>query len=335
MKKFILKLSLYLSPLLLVLAVYALKDPFKVIYHYDTFYKPDDSDYFSLCSDYVSTETLIRNYPKYQYDSYIFGGSRSGVYPAQEWARLVNSARCFHYSAEYESLYGVEKKFELIRKRKYALKNALLVIDDDLLRDTANGNGYLRMKHPLLSGQSTYKFQTEFIKDFFDKEFLPAYLGLAFSKNKREYADKHSVMKFLKFHYDDRTNEFFRFDLEQQIASDSAQYYTNLKNVFYQRDSIQHYGKQVIGSRQKELLASIKQILAENNTAYKIVISPLYDQMKIDTNDLHILWQIFGKQNVFDFSGINAITQDLHNYYEISHYRPLVASEIMDSVYKH
>ncbi len=334
MKKFILKLLFYLSPLLIVLAVYALKDPFKVIYHYDAYYKPDDSDYFSLCSDYVSTETLIRNYPKYHYDSYIFGGSRSGVYPAKEWGLLIHSAHCFHYSAEYESLYGVEKKFEFIRKKNYALKNALVVIDDDLLSDTANGNGYLKMKHPLLSGQSAYKFQTEFIKDFFDKDFLPAYLGLAFAKNKREYAEEHSVMKFLKFHYDDQTNEFFRFDLEQQIATDSAGYYAKLKNILYQRDSVQHYSKQVIGSRQKELLTSIKQILSENNTVYKIVISPLYDQIRIDTNDLHVLWQIFGKQNVFDFSGINALTQDPHHYYEISHYRPLVASKIMDSVYK-
>ena len=54
---------------------------------------------------------------------------------------------------------------------------------------------------------------------------------------------------------------------------------------------------------------------------------PLYPE------DEKALRAIFGDDCVFNFSGINKWTTDYHNYYEVSHYRPHVASEIMDSIY--
>jgi hypothetical protein len=89
----------------------------------------------------------------------------------------------------------------------------------------------------------------------------------------------------------------------------------------------------VIGVEQKQLLEKIKEVLAEDHTNYKIVISPLYDQLKLNTNDLNYLYLEFGRQNVYDFSGINDITRDKYTYYENSHYRPFIASRIMDSIY--
>ena len=70
-----------------------------------------------------------------------------------------------------------------------------------------------------------------------------------------------------------------------------------------------------------------------------------YDEQKkyingADVNDLIIIFSytgnyfLEGKQNVFDFSGINFITNDYHNYYENSHYRPHVADYIMKEIYK-
>lgn len=70
-----------------------------------------------------------------------------------------------------------------------------------------------------------------------------------------------------------------------------------------------------------------------HHTVYKVVINPLYDQNKINSRDLATLKDIFGSDNVYDFSGVNWITSDYHNYYEESHYRPHVAKWILGKIY--
>jgi hypothetical protein len=89
----------------------------------------------------------------------------------------------------------------------------------------------------------------------------------------------------------------------------------------------------VIKETQKKMLAEIFAKFQNDKTNYKIIINPLYDQEKLNSEDLIILNKIFGKENVFDFSGRNEITNDFYNYYELSHYRPHVAKMIMDIIY--
>ena len=42
---------------------------------------------------------------------------------------------------------------------------------------------------------------------------------------------------------------------------------------------------------------------------------------------------IFGENNVHDFSGISKITNNYKNYYENSHYRTNVTKDILKTVY--
>jgi hypothetical protein len=77
----------------------------------------------------------------------------------------------------------------------------------------------------------------------------------------------------------------------------------------------------------------MKEIFAANNTDYRIVLSPMYDQKKLNAKDMNTLYEVFGKDRIYDFSGINDITQDMYNYFETAHYRPSIAYRIMDSVY--
>lgn len=44
---------------------------------------------------------------------------------------------------------------------------------------------------------------------------------------------------------------------------------------------------------------------------------------------MEILKDIFGYENVFDFSGINEYTNDIHNYYERGHYRPILGALLL------
>ena len=112
-------------------------------------------------------------------------------------------------------------------------------------------------------------------------------------------------------------------------------FYTDEKMaVFYDRETTSQFEPVSILNNQKLMLENIATILKKHDSNAKIVISPLYDQLQLNEKDLAYLKNLFGPNNVYDFSGINRITSDYKNYYENSHYRPHVAKEIMDTIYR-
>jgi hypothetical protein len=133
--------------------------------------------------------------------------------------------------------------------------------------------------------------------------------------------------------YDAATNEARFDDLEQFIRTKGDAYYKERTSVFYKRSvTPQIYGSVIREVHQKQL-EEIKAIFDTNATDYRIVISPLYDQVQLNPEDLQFLQNLFGKEKVFDFSGINSFTTPVTNYYEESHYRPLVADSILKAIY--
>jgi hypothetical protein len=77
----------------------------------------------------------------------------------------------------------------------------------------------------------------------------------------------------------------------------------------------------------------IKESLFKNNTKYKIILGPTYDQHTFNQQDLDLLIKYFGKEHIYNFSGINDYTNNIANYYEIYHYKPSVANDIMNKIY--
>ena len=72
-----------------------------------------------------------------------------------------------------------------------------------------------------------------------------------------------------------------------------------------------------------------------NSFLIRVLISPDYDQKELHPYDRKILQSIFGKENVYDFSGINEFTKDYHNYYESGHYRPSLGNKLLERIYKY
>ncbi|MGN6616759.1 MAG: hypothetical protein ACTHJ5_06240 [Ilyomonas sp.] len=333
MKRFLIRLSLFCLPLFVLIAIYVCTDPFKVIYHYDAYYQSGKPMYVELNRDYVSMETFRNNYSKYHYDSYILGNSRSRAYKVEDWCRHINSQNCFCFDANGEGLFGVAKKLEYLKKTGATIKNAMIIIDDDLLSKTGNQQGPLYIKHPLLSGQSSVAFQFEFLKAYFDTKFLKAYLDFKFSHKVKDYMEKGHLIDNIPITYNIAHNELRVDTIEQIIKINPEQYYKPRMQIFYKRDSLTQESAAIIKREQLKLLRQIKAIFKAENTNYRIVISPGYDQLKFNSVDLQLLKKIFGAENVFDFSGKNKITENVYNFYEIYHYRPHVATYIMDSIY--
>jgi hypothetical protein len=327
LKKTIVFLLIGLLPVFPLLAIYFICDPFKVIYTYPSYYISGAPEYIELNRDYVSTETFIQKYPTYKYNSFIFGNSRSFFYETADWKKHISEGRCFHFNASRETIYGIYKKIAFLDKNNIQIKNALIILDYGLLSVITNSKGHLYIKHPVLSGDF-FSFHMEFIKAFLNPSFLIKYLPLKF------FNIVSSSFKYYTWDYDSITNEFKWTYLEKEILKNPNKYYLSKINLFYKRVPLQQYSPIIIKDEQISMLSEILKIFKKNNTNYKIIISPLYNQIKLNSADLSTLKLIFGNEHVFDFSGINSITNNMYNYYETSHYRPQVSREILNEIYK-
>jgi hypothetical protein len=332
-RKFVYKLILLSIPILVVVAIYVYDDPFKVIRAYDSYYRSGYPSYIPLNRDYVSVETFLRHQSELQWDSFIFGNSRSLFYEVKDWSPHILSDRTFHFDAFGESLYGICRKLEFLEKRNIGIRNALIVLDTNTLSQVNNTTGHLGQKHPLLSGQGWFAFEMEYLKSFFSGCYFLAYLDFRLSHEVKQYMINADLFSTRPMDYDLRHNEIRFGAFEQMIETDPNAYYSPRERTFYSRPAMPAIFPPVILSPQKEMLEEVARILNSRHSMLRIVISPLYDQIQFNPDDLAYLKGLFGADRVYDFSGINNITHNRFNYYEDSHYRPHVAREIMSMIY--
>jgi|SRR6185436_5009812 len=328
--KLILKAFLFSLPVLILTGAYVWLDPFKVLYKYEN-YMPLNEQYVTLNRDFVSTEVFRNNYPKYKYDSFIFGSSRSLFYEAADWLPYINTAKdkIFHFDASGESLYGIRQKINYLQKENVPVKNCLLVLDYLTLKKTVNQDGIIVRKHYLLSGESSLAFQFMFFKAYLDRKFIVAYLDMHFNHELKPYMRK--IMNKRNWHYNPVNNE-----LQQKTAEDEIKkgvYYERLSKGFKRKDTLTKVAPAIIGEVQLDYLNDIRRAFIKDSTVYKIIINPIYDQVYMNPEDVKKLKAIFGDGSVFDFSGKNKFTEDYHNFYDRSHYRPLVSREILKIIY--
>jgi len=309
---------------------YIITDPFEVVWKYRDQIVSTKNYIIISNRDFQSSQLFLLNYKRNKYDSFIFGNSRSLFYQIETWKTFIDG-KCFHFDASNESLYGINCKFNVINELNLNIKNTLIIVDAGLLSQVKNSEGHLFIKHPEFSKESFLNFHYEMFKGFFPRAMI-AYADL-FLNGKKKYMSKYGVIDNNIWKHDFESNQL-KYDLyDHQIKIDPDLYYADKRTIFYKRSTIQTTDGSVIHKEQKELLENIYKILTARNTNYKIIISPLYDQKKINSNDLNFLKNLFGSENVYDFSGINSITSDYHNYYETSHYRPVVCDSIMKLVY--
>jgi len=337
MKRFLIKTIRFaitgVIAFLMLIGSYFILDPFKVIYQYDRFVENNAKSYIVLNQDYVSTKTFETKYKSKKYNSFIFGNSRSIFYQISDWKLYIGqNSNCFHFDASDESLYALHKKIIYINGKKVNIDNVLLILDNNILNQEKPRNGPLFEISPQLVNNDNFtSFHLTYFKAFCTPSFL--FPATYFIITNKVPPFMKSALDARPRSYDPITNEL-QFDEYERMINEGKYYTKERAIVFYERDTIQEYTPPSIKSPQVLMLKDIYDIFKKNNTNYKIIISPLYDQVKLNPNDLKFLEDLFGKKNVFDFSGINKFTSDYKNYYETSHYRPHVARELLKIVYE-
>ena len=326
MKRLFLRV-LYLSlPISIILLSYFYLDPFKVLYQYRDY---SATQVAILNRDYVSTQTYLNNVEKLQYNSFIFGNSRTLAFRVRDWVGYIGPSSAFHYDASNETIYGIWQKLLFLKRNKSKIDNALIICDHTLLREVGNSEGHLFRKDPRLTGESALAFQTLFVKAYLSNLFFYQYSKrLITGLTTPEMAEMLEGRQVL---FDRVTNDYLLPDIDKEIMQDSIGFYN--RNTSLQVPTKSSIANAVIGPAQQQQLTSIANIFAEEKTNFQIVISPLFGQVQLNPIDVAILQKIFGADKVHDFSGKNSITTNPGNYYEQSHYRPFVGRQILNQIY--
>ena len=335
-KKFSVKLLLLSSPVIILFFLFLYFDPFKIIYDYDD-YTPKE-DYF-VNRDYVSSRVFIKNNSIYKYNSFMFGSSRTVAYNLNHWKQYLDSgASVFSFDAFGESIFGIYSKIKFLDQNNIDIKNCLIVFCEDVtFQFSSDHPGHIYMKDHMVAITSYLNFYFEHFKAFIHKDFF-----LDFFKEKI-FANKGYIKNDVK--YDRFTNQMKNEKLEKIIKKEYVSY-PEVKSILTSKNNYYKMSIHKINSKQILMLKEINSILKKHRTKFKIIISPLYNQVKINNIDLDIINNIFQKNVVFDFSGKNIITENKLNYYEYygnptlkmsrnksSHYVSSVGDKLMQVIY--
>ncbi len=331
MKKFLNRLGLFFIPTVLIIVAVLWLDLFK-IFGFQDYYA---SQKVSLNRGMVTSSTYTHLRGQEKYDSFIFGSSRSQAYKCEYWGNHLDAdAKPFHYDAAGEGIWDISKKVAYIDRLGDTIKNALVILDRELLTIDYPRTGHLYIATPSVSEASVITYYSTFLKAMFTPKFLMAYFDYSIFNQHRDYMG--NMIKRNKYNYEvnNKTCDIW-YGWDQEIATDSLGYFKNRikQGVFYERPKKSRL-KCPITEAEASQLKTISQIFKKHQTKYKIIISPIYDQIPLEAEQLALLEQLFGRENIYNFSGKNEFTDTIHNYYETSHYRPLLANEIMDNIYK-
>lgn len=325
-KKFFQQALLFSTPLLLLVLSYLIFDPFHILYAYKSY--PDNLGK-SLNRDRISTQMFLNNNPKYHYQSFIFGSSRSSVFYANDWGKYINDTNVFHFDASCETVSAIDAKLKYIDKAENSIKNALFVWDNSIFAYEQDTSGSVFIQDCRVSGVPKWKYHKVFFNAFLSNAFFVRYFDYKLFREFKPYMNGY--LENRKIVYTPVHNDFVFQSYIDDIQKDSVKYYS--QDYFYERDTIKKVSDAVIKPYQITYLKSIKAMLDKHKTTYQIIWGPMYNQLYINPKDREIIENIFGKDKFHDFAGQNKFTNDKRNYYEIFHYKPQVAQEILREVY--
>ena len=326
MKKFIINILLIIGiPFVIIFALYWITDPFKIN-------NPFSLENFSTVNrEYISIELFLLQNPKYNYNSFIFGSSRASGINTYTWKYLLenntnqkDTVSQYLFQAWSETLTGINQKIEFLDRNNIPINNALVLVDIDIIGTTFHNDQEpqetLKIKHYALSGQSKMLYQKAFIK---------AYMG---SPSQIAVSIKQLIKPKPMYEFDTVSNEWTVdniYNFMQVPTRDS----TLNKDDFGDRPAEEQFSEQKITTEYFNMLKNIKNIFDKHQTNYKIIVTPTYNQIHINKEDLKILEHLFGADNVFNFSGKNYITEDKYNFMDINHFDVIVGWWLLHEIY--
>lgn len=331
MKQFLKKFFwIYFLPVFLYFLIVYITDPLKCFRPYTEYYK---NNFVPPNRENVCLNLFEQNDSMKYINSFILGNSCSHAYKVNDWIQyLPKGSIGFHLDAYRETSNGVLQKLYYLERKKIQIRNVLIIMDRSFF--SKKFDSYLYVMPKKLNEQSN-EFYIENFKTLTSIKFFVAYSYYAFFHKNLPFMDAY---QFREQPISNKKTGDLNYLADFEIKNDSVRYFKKLseadwidrKNVINVNANDAFEG---LNAKNKKYLLAIKKVFDQNHTQYKIVINPDYDQKKIRENELKFLQSVFGNNNIFDFSGITKFSEEYKNFYDGTHYRPVVAKEIMNKIY--
>ena len=334
MKRFVLLCLLALLPVLLLVGLYIIRDPFHVIWPYSgSISQPGDTVQLTVNTCYVSTEAFKFYEPAHHFDSFILGSSLSGYYRIQDWTRhLPDGVSAFHFNASRETLTGILNKLNFLCRNGVKVKHVLIVMEDEMLKRQPLDRDVLFVQHPQTAPEvSWWEFHQLYFNAFRHPE-LVAYTLWPTATTTRLALDKGYATTDIPDRIEN-VNEGYYGWADSVIAVNPAAFYTTEHLARYFQPMTLQPCPDKITPATEALLNGIASILKSQGTDYQIIIPPHYAWEPISSHDLYRLEQIFGQERVHDYSHDGQMGNDLHYYYDDGHLIASQCARLMDSAY--
>ena len=313
-KHFILRTLLAALPVFIFIGTYAVLDPFKVIHRYDEKATSTDTIELGENGGFISIKALERNMRAGRtYDSFILGSSMSQSYPAEAWKQhLSPEASVMHLDASLETLQGIADKLDYLHRKGIKVKNALIIIEEEMLHREPNNQHHLYMRVPVITSDVNW---LQFHLAFFNIYKNP--LFIKYSLWPQRYESEMVKMKYATstpYQHTASTNENIFTHIDSIIAAAPDAYFTpkRLHDNDYQ---VLPRTSAPISPAQEQRLRTIAALLKQDNTDYIVLLPPRYKRTPMSTYNLAVINEILGEEHVHDFTR-DRLASDPRAYYD-------------------
>lgn len=332
-KKFCLRTLFAAMPVILFMAFYAIVDPYHLVHPIKTDAHGRDSIIVGNNGGFTSVETYLLYNQQHHYDSFIFGSSMSQNFKASYWKPYLNSsASILHFDASSESLEGIINKMNFLNNHGTTIKNALIVIEVEMLGRQPQENDILFIQHPSTSGaKNWFKFHTLHFNAF--RDLTQVKYALFPNRYKEEMQQK----KMIANNAPDRIaqlNEIYYGEIDSIIAQNPDKYFTPQLLAKRKHSILPTATPPAIDEKVEEQLKQIKQILDKNQTNYIILVPPCNNRPQLQWKDLWLMKAIFGDDKVHNFSSHPELVFNERVYYDnLGHLISAKCKMLLDSAY--
>ena len=330
-RRFILLTLVALLPVMAMVALYIVRDPYHVVHRYSgCAYHEGDTLALSVNAGYVAIEALKYYDPEHLHTAFILGSSMSQNYKAAVWQQQLGIEEMpFHLDASCETIEGIVNKLRYLRNNGWNPRHLLIVMEEELLHRRPDEDNLLFVQHYEVAPEVS---RWHFHEVFFNAMRNPATLG--FMVAPQRYAARMLAQRYATTDIPDRfeaINECYYGRTDSLIAVGG--YFTPAmidKRVYHVLPDPQPLGTEGYNASWLETLAR------ELNTIddYTIIVPPRYLRPELQPHDKAQMERLFGREHVFDFTHVRALTHDQECYYdEAAHLISARCTELLDSVY--
>lgn len=268
---------------------------------------------------YLKVEYL-KSHP--DFNTFLLGSSRIGVIKTENVDRFFPGAKTYNLTLFQANEWDVEKHIEWLVKNIPDLSHIIVQIDWPGAYGSYRPEAPLLYEiHPDISGRNKYDFLLDYLT-LFNVEALERKIS----------SNNSGGLESMKY---DITKGFWSHPLrDKKIEEDCKNYVANEKKFITRSRPVKL--DSAILANSLASIARYKSLLDKKNIKLTVFLTPqnhhLIDSIAIEDYEIFVT-HLVNITDFYNFMYYNKLTKNDCNYYEASHYRPVVGESIIRSLF--